>query len=246
MSTSGNSPTTSKTVQTSTVVQSSPVSSEVIKKPDFDGVDVSTELHIERLCRDKEDDGVIPYWNCLRGELLKLDNKTQPDIGVVEVSTQLHIERLCRDVEDDGVLPYWKCIRKELNKIGVTPPEIPIKTKQPVKTPSTITQETQPVVEKPVVEKPVFKSKPDMSGLNKLDVIVIETHCERSKTWGIQDYWGCIHQQIEESKNVPFPNLGDVDEETREVMVTSCQFRFVWGIESFYGCLNDQLKSIGK
>ncbi|MBS35835.1 MAG: hypothetical protein CMO26_07915 [Thiotrichales bacterium] len=85
-----------------------------------------------------------------------------------------------------------------------------------------------------------------MSGLNELDESVIETHCESSKMWGIQDYWGCIHRQIEESKTVPFPNLGDVDEETREVMIAACQFQFLWGIESFYGCLNDQLKSIGK
>jgi len=85
-----------------------------------------------------------------------------------------------------------------------------------------------------------------MSGLNELDEFVIETHCESSKMWGIQDYWECIHRQIEESKTVPFPNLGDVDEETREVMITACQFQFLWGIESFYGCLNDQLKSIGK
>ena len=85
-----------------------------------------------------------------------------------------------------------------------------------------------------------------MSGLNELDEFVIETHCESSKMWGIQDYWEYIHRQIEESKTVPFPNLGDVDEETREVMITACQFQFLWGIESFYGCLNDQLKSIGK
>jgi len=246
MSTGGDSPTTSTTPQTSTVVQSSSVSPKVTEKPDLSVVDPSTELHIERLCYDTKDDGVLPYWSCLTEELNKIKNISRPDLDVVDTSTELHIERLCYDTKDDGVLPYWSCLRQELKKIGVTPPEIPISTKQTVQSTPTISQDTQSVVEEPVVEEPVFTSKPDMSGLNEIDLLVIENHCESSKSWGIQDYWRCLHRQIQESQSVPFPDLVSVDKETRDIMITSCQFHFNWGIESFYGCLNDQLKSIGK
>ena len=207
-------------------------------------LDTKTELHLERLCYDTKDDGVIPYWKCLSGELSKIDNKTQPDLSVVDTSTELHIGRLCYDIKDDGVLPYWSCLRKELNKIGITPPEIPIKTKQSVKATSTIIQETQPVVEEPVIEKPVFKSKPDLSGLHELTKFITEQYCESYKKWGIQDYWGCLYQQIEESKKVSLPDLGSVHGETREIIPESCEISLRWGVESFYSCLNKQINSI--
>ena len=174
----------------------------------------------------------------------------KPDLSVVDTSTKLHIEQLCYETKDDGVLPYWSCLRQELNKIGVTPPEIPISTKQPVQSTPTISQDTQSVVEEPVVEEPVLTSKPDMSGLNELDNLIIETNCEGLKLFGVQSYWSCLDEQIKESKNVDFGLIktlfSEVDEETRDIILSYCDGFVRFGIESFYGCLNDQLKSIGK
>jgi len=236
--------TTSLTPQTST-----PVSPQFTKKPNFDGVDVSTELHIERLCRDKKDVGVLPYWNCLGKELLLLDNTTQPDMSVVEVSTELHIERLCRDKKDDGVLPYWNCLREELNKIGVTPPEIPISTKQIVQSTLTSTQETQSTIKEPVDEETVFTSKPDMSGLSELDTLIIDSNCEWYKGFGIQSYWRCLDEQIKESKTVNLSVLetlrDKVNKETRDIILNYCESFVRFGIGSYYNCLTEQVESIG-
>ena len=210
MSTSGNSPTTSKTVQTSTVVQSSSVIPQVTEKPDLDVLDSDTKYHIERLCFDTKDDGVIPYWSCLSREMDKIQGITQPNLELVNSDTKYHIERICFDTKDDGVIPYWSCLRKELKKIGVTPSENPVI--KPV------------VVEKkvaPIEETPVLKSKPDLSGLHELTKLITEQYCESYKKWGIQDYWGCLYLQIEESKKVSLPDLGSVYGETREIIIES-------------------------
>ena len=60
--------------------------------------------------------------------------------------------------------------------------------------------------------------------------------------WGAQNYLGCIYRQIEATKNVLSPKLGEVEQKTREVVITSCQFQLVWGIKSFYECLNKKFR----
>ena len=217
-----------------------------VPKPDLSYLDSDIRSQINILCQDEYFDGTIEHRKCLGKELKKIDGLTRPDIGSVDSGIQSQVRIVCQDDYFNETIGYWNCLRTELKKIGVTPPEIPISTKQTVQSTSTISQEVQSVVEEPVVEEPVLTSKPDMSGLNEIDLLVIENHCESSKSWGIQDYWRCLHRQIQESQSVPFPDLVSVDKETRDIMITSCQFHFNWGIESFYGCLNDQLKSIGK
>ena len=214
-----------------------------IKKPDLDFVDVGTQLQIERLCWDDKQKGVIPYWKCIRNELDKIDGLPKPDLDLVDVGTQLQIERLCWDNKDNGVIPYWEgvysywvCLKDELEKIGVTRNETIINTQQ--KTDSNTTNYQ-------VLEEMFFSSKHHMFGLFEMDALVIKTHCERSKMWGAQNYLGCIYRQIEATKNIPSPKLGEVEQKTREVVITSCQFQLVWGIKSFYECLNKNLENIG-
>ena len=158
---------------------------------------------------------------------------TKPDMDVVDIRTQSQIELLCQDDYFKSTTKYWNCLRKELKKIGVTPIEEPVF--EPI------------VVEKkvtPTEEIPVLKSKPDLSGLHKLTKLITEQYCESYKQWGIQDYWGCLYRQIEESKKVSLPNFGNLNEETRGVILKSCEFSLQFGIESFYGCFNKQIESI--
>ena len=228
---------------TTSTVSSSVKNSTQIKKPDLYLVDVETQLQIERLCWDYKQKGVIPYWKCLGNELDKIDGLSKPDLYLVNVGTQLQIERLCWESTDNGVIPYWEgvvpywvCLRDQLDKIGVAQNKIIIGTRQKTDSKTTNYQ---------VLEEMFFTPKHHMFGLDEMDLLVIKTHCERTKMWGVQNYLGCIYGQIEESKNVPSPKLGKVEKKTREVVITSCQFQLVWGIESFHKCLNENLESIG-
>lgn len=112
-------PAIQKTVVIEDVVQKPDVVKNVIQKPDMEVVDVSTQLHIERLCMDYQLQGIPPYWDCLRKELSKLEGVSKPDMDVVDVSTQLLMERRCMDYQSEGVIPYWDCLRKELSSIGI-------------------------------------------------------------------------------------------------------------------------------
>ena len=163
----------------------------------------------------------------------------KPDLDVLDVETRIHIKDLCSDVKDDGVVPYWNCLRKELNKIGVTPPEIPISTKQTV----------QSTIKEPVDEETVFTSKPDMSGLSELDTLIIDSNCEWYKGFGIQSYWRCLDDQIKESKTVNLSVLetlrDKVNKETRDIILNYCESFVRFGIGSYYNCLNEQVESIG-
>ena len=66
----------------------------------------------------------------------------------------------------------------------------------------------------------------------------------------MQSYWGCLDEQIEESKKVDISGLvtlrDDTDEETQEIILTYCVGFMSFGVESFYDCISDQLQSIGK
>lgn len=89
-----------------------------------------------------------------------------------------------------------------------------------------------------------------MSGLNEIDTAIVTAHCEGFKSFGVQSYWGCLDEQIEESKKVDISVLktlrDDTDEETQEIILTYCVGFMSFGVESFYDCISDQLKSIGK
>ena len=218
---------------TSTNQNSSSVSSEVLTKPNMDVVDTGTQIQIELLCQDDYFKSTTKYWRCLNNELGKVRGGSKPDMDVVDTGTQIQIELLCQDDYFKSTNGYWNCLRKELKKIGVTSTEEPVF--EPV------------VVEKkvtPTEEIPVLKSKPDLSGLHELTKLITEQYCESYKKWGIQDYWGCLYRQIEESKKVSLPDFGNVNEETREVILESCEFSLRFGIESFYGCFNKQIESI--
>ena len=97
-----------------------------------------------------------------------------------------------------------------------------------------------------VINEPVLTSKPDMSELNEIDTLIIETKCDGFKVFGVHSYWGCLKEQIEESKTVSLPDFTDVDNETREIIFSYCEGFVLFGIRSFYECLDDQLKSIGR
>ena len=218
---------------TPTNQNSSSVSSEVITKPDMDVVDIETQSQIELLCQDDYFKSTSKYWGCLNNELGKVRGVSKPDMDLVDIETQSQIELLCQDDYFKSTNRYWNCLRRELKKIGVTPTEEPVF--EPV------------VVEKkvtPTEEIPVLKSKPDLSGLHKITRVITESHCESYKQWGIQDYWGCLYRQIEESKRISLPDFSNLNEETRGVIYESCEFSLQFGVGSFYGCLNKQIKSI--
>ena len=221
-----------------------------VPKPELSYLDSDIRSQINILCQDDYFDGTIQYRNCLGRELEKIEGLTRPDMNSVDSEVRTQVQILCQDDYFSETIGYWNCLRKELNKIGITSQEIPVSTKQPVQSTPTISQDTQSVVEEPVVEEPVLTSKPDMSGLNELDNLIIETNCEGLKLFGVQSYWSCLDEQIKESKNVDFGLIktlfSEVDEETRDIILSYCDGFVRFGIESFYGCLDDQLKSIGK
>lgn len=214
MSSNADTASLSPKTQNSSVVQSASSSPDTITKPNMDALDISTQLIVERLCRDFEQDGLAPYWNCLRKELKKLEGISKPNMDAFDINTQLIMERRCRDFEQDGVIPFWNCLRKEIASVGIS------STEQPVETPKIIQQETLIINETPT-EEPLFTSKPDMSDLDEPEIFIIEGFCEIAKPFGIQKYWGCLHRQIEASRTVIRPDFSQVDEETGDIILNS-------------------------
>lgn len=210
-----------------------------VPKPDLSYLDSDVRSQINILCQDEYFDGTIQHRKCLGKELKKIDGLTRPDIGSVDSEIQSQVRIVCQDDYFNETVGYWNCLRKELNKIGVTPPEIPISTKQTV----------QSTIKEPVDEETVFTSKPDMSGLSELDTLIIDSYCEWYKGFGIQSYWRCLDEQIKESKTVNssvLETLRDkVDKETRDIILPYCESFVRFGIGSYYNCLNEQVESIG-
>jgi len=162
----------------------------------------------------------------------------------VSSETQSQISILCQKDYFSGTVRYWNCLRNELTKIGVTPNEVSVETQYQA------VEAQEPSTTYSSSGERILKEKPDMSGLNEIDNEIIEIKCEGFKRFGVQSYWGCLDDQIEESKKVDIAVLvklrDDTDDETKEIILSYCDGFVRFGIESFYGCISDQLKSIGK
>ena len=216
-----------------------------VSKPDLSSLDSETQSQINILCQDDYFSGTVQYRNCLKNELGKVNGLTKPDISSVNSETQSQIRILCQDDYFSGTVRYWNCIRDELNKIGVTPNEVSVETQYQA------AEAQEPSTTYSPSGEQILKEKPDMSGLHKIETAIITARCESSKIFGVQSYWGCLNEQIEESKEVDLISLldtlrDDTDEETREIIISYCEGFVTFGIESFYRCLGNELKSIGR
>ena len=215
-----------------------------VSKPDLSSLDSETKSQINILCQDDYFTGTVQYRNCLKNELGKVNGLTKPDMSSVDSETQSQIRILCQDDYFSGTVIYWDCIRDELNKIGFTPNEVSVETQYRA------VEAQEPSTKYSSSGEQLLNEKPDMSGLNEIDTAIINAHCESSKIFGVQSYWGCLDEQIEESKRADFSLLetlrDDTDQETMEIIISYCDGFVIFGIESFYGCLGSQLKSIGK
>ena len=70
-----------------------------------------------------------------------------------------------------------------------------------------------------------------MFGLFEMDALRSK-HIVKGQNVGSAKLFGCIYRQIEATKNVPSPKLGEVEQKTREVVITSCQFHYL-GYQKF-------------
>ena len=95
-------------------------------------------------------------------------------MDAVDIETQSQISLLCQDDYFKSTTKYWNCLRKELKKIGVTPTE-----KAVVSKPTLQSQERQ-------AEQTVLKSKPDISGLNKINTAIANAYYGKVKVWGAE------------------------------------------------------------
>ncbi len=212
--------------------------------PDLNSLDSETRSQIKLLCQDDYFSGTVQYRNCLKQELGRVNGLSKPDMSSVKSETRSQIKLLCKDDYFSGTVKYWNCLRNELTKIGVPPNEVSVETQYQA------VEAQEPSTTYSSSGERILKEKPDMSGLNEIDTAIVSAHCEGFKSFGVQSYWGCLDEQIEESKKVDISVLetlrDDTDEETREIILTYCDGFVRFGIESFYGCISDQLKSIGK
>ena len=90
-----------------------------------------------------------------------------------------------------------------------------------------------------VSSAPKYTSQPDTSGLPQITQVVIEMTCKDLKTSDVQKYWGCINNQLQESKESPSPDLSSLDQPMSDAIMKSCQFAVGLGIENFNGCINE-------
>ena len=201
-----------------------------VSKPDLSSLDSETQSQINILCQDDYFSGTVQYRNCLKKELGRVNGLTKPDMSSVNSETQSQIRILCQDDYFSGTVRYWDCIRDELNKIGVTPNEVSVETQYQA------VEAQEPSTTYSSSGERILKEKPDMSGLNEIDTAIVTAHCEGFKSFGVQSYWGCLDEQIEESKKVDISVLktlrDDTDEETQEIILTYCV-----GFMSFGGML---------
>jgi hypothetical protein len=215
-----------------------------VSKPDLSSLDSETQSQISILCQKDYFSGTVQYRNCLKKELGRVNGLTKPDMSSVSSETQSQISILCQKDYFSGTVRYWNCLRNELTKIGVTPNEVSVETQYQA------VEAQEPSTTYSSSGERILKEKPDMSGLNEIDNEIIEIKCEGFKRFGVQSYWGCLDDQIEESKKVDIAVLvklrDDTDDETKEIILSYCDGFVRFGIESFYGCISDQLKSIGK
>ena len=215
-----------------------------VSKPGLSSLDSETQSQINILCQDDYFSGTVQYRNCLKRELGRVNGLTKPDMSSVSSETQSQIRILCQDDYFSGTIRYWDCIRGELKKIGVTPNEVSVETQyQAVEVQESDTAYSSS-------GERILKEKPDMSGLNEINIEIVNAYCEGFKRFGVQSYWGCLDEQIEESKVVDFTVLeklrDDIDKETQEIIISYCDGFVRFGVQSFYECLGDQLKSIGQ
>ena len=89
--------------------------------------------------------------------------------------------------------------------------------------------------------KPKSTSQPDTSGLPNITQLVIEMTCKDLKNSDVQKYWGCINNQIQESKESPSPDLSSLEQPISDAIIKSCEFAMGLGIENFNGCINENL-----
>jgi hypothetical protein len=215
-----------------------------VSKPDLSSLDSETQSQISILCQKDYFSGTVQYRNCLKKELGRVNGLTKPDMSTVSSETQSQISILCQKDYFSGTVKYWNCLRNELSKIGVTPNEVSVETQYQA------VEAQEPSTTYSSSGERILREKPDMSGLNEIDTAIITAHCEGFKGFGVQSYWGCLGEQIEESKKVDFSVLetlrDDTDKETQEIILSYCDGFVRFGIESFYGCISDQLKGIGK
>ena len=92
-----------------------------------------------------------------------------------------------------------------------------------------------------VSSAPKSTSQPDTSGLPQITQVVIEMTCKDFKTSDVQKYWGCINNQLQESKESPPSDLSSLDQPIRDAIMKSCKFAMGLGIENFNGCINENL-----
>lgn len=88
---------------------------------------------------------------------------------------------------------------------------------------------------------PTSTSQPNTIGLPNITQVVIEMTCKELKTSDVKKYWGCINNQIQESKESPPPDLSSFDQQISDAIMKSCQFAVGLGIENFNGCINENI-----
>ena len=215
-----------------------------VSKPDLSSLDSETQSQISILCQKDYFEGTVQYRNCLKRELGTVNGLTKPDMSSVSSETQSQISILCQKDYFSGTVKYWNCLRNELTKIGVSPNEVSVETQYQA------VEAQEPSTTYSSSGERILKEKPDMSGLNEINTEIVNAYCEGFKRFGVQSYWGCLDEQIEESKKVDISVLktlrDDTDEETQEIILTYCVGFMSFGVQSFYECIGDQLKSIGQ
>lgn len=215
-----------------------------VSKPDLSSLDSETQSQISILCQNDYYSGTVQYRNCLKQELGRVNGLSRPDMSSISSETQSQISMLCQDDYYSGTVRYWNCIRNELTKIGVTPNEVSVQTQYQA------VEVQEPKTTYSSSGERILKEKPDMSGLNQINTALVNAYCEGMKSFGVQSYWRCLGQQIEESRKVDFSVLetlrDDTDKETQEIILSYCDGFVRFGLESYYRCLGNQLESIGQ
>ena len=197
LSTRSSSPSAVTSSKISTVADASslPLVSEVIEKPDLDVLDVETRIHIKDLCYDTKDDGVTPYWNCLRKQLkeigMKPTEKAVVSKTVIETQEVQQEQLNTIDSSDDDLKLTSKPDLGEVHELDA----IIIEGICEISKPFGI-QKYWGCLHRQIEESKSLV-RPDFSDVDEETGEIILNFCQLALIGGIEGFYGCLNKQLE-------------------------------------------------